>query len=770
MQISPYQNNLEKLITKVKKHTSISHMKGPNRYGEIQPIANWQDKAWQYQNNRGQKTNFYFVRDPKRKSFSFGTVNQYALIPSPRHELLKVYALHVAGKQIGTVKKINSHAIARKFLSEIDLLSYNSNVATSFVDDEGFTDSSYINLLNQFLRWLKEHQLIPQSIQEVKHKGNRLTGEEKLTRRSGKLPDEKAILVLGAIQYEVISQDITKWNTQPLAPQRDAFVCAMTTLALSSPNRVVAEQTVLNLQRLKTITQQVGDKKRTVNYLDWPGSKGFDDNKNHILSSMAPTVDHILKYLDAITAENRVLARFYKNPYASLKVVLGTYRVSDEKWKEVQLDIDKPVNMFVLGYMLGFYVSKAVIKKVQVSQDTPDAVKSITRGGRYIHYYKPLYRLQADDVMIVNSVTLSGVLALLSKDTKIHKSMNLYGNLKVTDLQKRWILYIKSWFPNFPELRNATVDGKCDAEYRLFALSGHQLNIKAGKYPAQKSPFSIVSPSTLGEVYQADLGHSRSTTIFQRHGFSKKLSLRPNQFRHYLNDAADKCGLPRVIINMWSGRKDPSQIIHYVHSTDDERSDVIADILYNEEEVTVEKAKKSIRLTTREDFDEQTGGIASVTSSGLCTQNLLVTPCSFLNDFNVQCILCPKSCHIAHDETAVELFKKDLEVQTVRLKKVSTNQSFLTSKAMQEWFKLHLSNTEKLKQLIELITDPSIEKGTLIRMLVNENEFRISNMKTKQVKIRKLVLPCIEQALTQLLTDKKMDKKDNVIEELLRLI
>lgn len=773
MQINPYQKKLKIFLEKVKNDTSIAHLRGPYKNGETPPTATWEDKAWQYQNNKGQIVSFGFVEVPAKLKFMFKCSDNFTLLPLPMHELLKAYALHLIGTKVSEKTKGLTFGLARKFVSKTDLfLSYSVDAISTFVDNEEITDDSYLRKINKFVRWLKDHQLIPQNIQEYKHKREALTGDELLKKRSEKLPDEKAILALGAIQYQVIPQNKSKWNTHPLDCQRDAFICSMTALALSSPNRVAAEQTVVTQQKLKMVTQEIKGKKKTVHYLDWSGSKGFDDNKNHILSSMASTVEHVLDYLDKVTEPNRVIARFYKDPNTSLKVILGSFAVSKEKWQAARPDINKPTNMFVLGYLLGFY-DKAKIQATQVRVicDTPNAVEvKVKRGKGYSsRYYKSIHLLQSDDVVIINSKPLTNLLAM-GNNQALGRFFGWKGNYSVANIQQRWRTYIKSINPTFPELRNDTADGKCDAEYRLFSLNGMQLELRVGGVKAQKSPYFVVSPATLADIYQSDLSNTRGKSIFQRHGFSAEFKLEPNQFRHYLNDTADRNGLPRAVINMWSGRSDPNQIIHYVHSTDDERAESIIDILYNEDGLTVEKAKQSICLISRDEYTNVTGEVASVTSSGICTQNLMVTPCQFLNDFNVQCVFCSKSCHVAHDDKTVALFKEDMKVQISRLNKVSMHPSFVNSEAMQSWYKLHLSNTEKLNQLIELMTDTEVEKGALIRMLVDKNEFRISNLKNKKIEIRKLALPDTKEALKLLLKGKQKDDKDEITEKLLRLI
>jgi len=766
MQIDPFLKKIEQFIDTMKQNTSIDHINGPYNPDEEPPKATWEDKAWQWVDSTGEKNNFYFI-ESNGKRIALSKVDEYSLLPSPKHEVLKAYTLHLVGRHISAQTRRVRQISARLFLSSNVNLTGDRDAFITFIETHNLSESKMQPLM-VFCRWLKLHQLIPPNVKEVKLKRQRMSGDEVVVNREQKLPDEKAIMALGAIQHSVIPQEKSKWNVHPLAPQRGAFVCAMSTLALSSPNRVVAEQTVLINQNLKSKTQTVNGIKRTVHYMYWSGSKGYDDNKCHILSSMAPTVEHVLDYLNSVTECNRIITRFYKNSGASLKKLLGGYQVSEEKWKADQSDVNQPTNLFKLGYLLGFYddLPEQDIH-IRVEPGTPDSIE-VKKNNRKTYYYKAIYALELNDAIIIIGKNIKRLLRIRPSWGPLYDRLSVSAISTLRDFQAYWVAHIKKQFPLFPELRNGSKSGKCDAEHMLFALNGYQLN-NVISYHGSGSPYAIISPKSMGSLYSNEISNPKQS-IFTRYGFAKEFRIAPHQFRHYLTDTADRNGLPRSVINMWSGRKDPNQIIHYVHSTNDERADVIADILYNEDGLTEEKAKQSIRLVSRDKYTDMTGEVASVTSSGICTQNLIVTPCQYLNDFNVQCLFCAKSCHVAHDEKTVALLREDLSAQKARLNRVSEHPRFTNSEAIQSWFKLHLSNMEKLKQLIELMTSPEIEEGALIRILVDENEFRISNLKTKQLEIRKLALPNSQAALNLMLKERQQGEKDVITQELLELI
>lgn len=771
MSINQFTSRIQSFIETVKNETDISHMCGPCKAGEAPPPATWQDKAWVHEDKDGKKANFFFALNTTGQT-RVSSIDKHALLASPWHELLKAYALDLTTQTLSVTNRRKKVSTARDLIVDSNFFStFANNDVISYWEKYGGGKNA--GLLNAFIRWLKDHDLIPPNTQDVHYEKISQDGVESLDSRLKKLPDEKAIMVMGAIQHETIPWDKSQWESiHILDNQRDAFVCAMFALSMSSPNRAEAEQPVLNLQQLKTMTEIVDGKEKTTHYLDWSGSKGFDDNKNHIVSQMAPVISLVLDYMALITSPNRVLMRFYKQPNAPLNDILRGFKVADANWQAVKPDPDRPTNLFSLAYLLGFY-DRATMKNVRVTLETTGAQKE--KRGIHVYYSKPIAHLQLGDVIQVYASQI-GSLLLVKSSKGLLKTLDLDGTLTIAEIQSRWLTHLKKQFSSFPTVRNSTNEGNCDIEHRLFALNSAQLGLSGSRggndYVGSSSPFAIPSPVTMGKIYSNDLNGSSGTkgTIFERHGFSKMFRIAPHQMRHYMTDAADRGGLPVAVNNMWGGRKDPSQIIHYVHSTDDERASVVSDIFYNEDGNTQEEIKDSIRLATKENYERviRVQGVASITSSGICTQNLIVTPCQYLNDMNTHCVGCPKSCHVAHDEGAIQLLKRDLMYQEERLLNVKAKPQFRNSEAMKSWFKLHLINTEKLQQLIELMTDPNIEQGNMIRMLIDTSEFRISNLKTKQIEIRNLALPDTEAALKRVLEGNK-GKENEVINQLLEM-
>jgi hypothetical protein len=751
--INTFSEHLSVVIEDAKKKHFIGHLKNEN--GDT---ATWESKAWVY-SEKGKSLKIAFVKNYGRGS-TVKAINKhpakYLAFPSPIREVLMLYSLRIINQQnIALEVRKNRFNEAKKFAQSVE-------------DLEGITDrhvnqyakalaKSTQSHLNSFLAFLNEYFFEHNSLRKIKIKRNEQTGAEVEESQKGKMADETSIAALGCILYEVIPPEKGRWSTAPLASQREAFVCTMSALALSSPNRAVAEQTVLDAQRLQSHSVTENSEKKTVYYLDWKGSKGYKNNENHILEPMSECVERCLDYMIKATEPNRVLSRFYANPQMILGKLLSKQDCDSSRWEQVNPDLKEPTNMVVLGYLLGLYDDKTNL--VQVVPGTEGASYDCSRSRKW---FKSIWMLRNKDKLKITKSSLASLIGT-PKNSVLCKSMAISGDVTLKEFQDCWINQVNKTHPVFPEMRNNTKDGVCDARTMLFALSRRQL----ARPGTMTSPFMLASPQTLGEIFPLEIGGR----IFINHGFSREFRIAPHQFRHYINHSGVESNIPKLIMNLWSGRKDPTQIVHYVHTSAADQASTVSDIMFNEKVENVEQAKQHIRVLSQEEYEGLTGIIASETSSGVCTQQLTVTPCSYLNDFNTQCVLCSKSCHIAHNEDAIALLRKDLTHQNLRLDQVANSNCLNVSRASQDWYKTHGLNTAMLEQLLELMTDKKIEKGSLIRLLTEQNQFRVTNLKTKQIDTIKLSLPDIEKELDKLLNDHRSEESDDTtINDLLELI
>lgn len=142
---------------------------------------------------------------------------------------------------------------------------------------------------------------------------------------------------------------------------------------------------------------------------------------------------------------------------------------------------------------------------------------------------------------------------------------------------------------------------------------------------------------------------------------------------------------------------------------------------------------------------------ATITSTGICTQELNVTPCDYLNDFVSQCFMCSASCHVVGDTKVIQFLEKDHEVQAARLALASKDRRLPSSTAMQKWFVIHSRNTHVLASLIDFLK--KFEAGSIIRFSSPTGEFHITDPITKAIKKIQCAIPDFESRVRGLIAE-----------------
>jgi hypothetical protein len=212
-------------------------------------------------------------------------------------------------------------------------------------------------------------------------------------------------------------------------------------------------------------------------------------------------------------------------------------------------------------------------------------------------------------------------------------------------------------------------------------------------------------------------------------------------------------GIPQTAIAMTSGRRDIRQNAEYDNRTSDEKMQPIRSLFTAEK--THEELRREVRVIGHKEYEVATGKNATITSTGVCGQQLTVNPCTYLNDFESHCALCSSSTHFAHDEAAILLLEDDLKTQKIRLEIVSNDKYLNVNERLQSWFKTHYRNTYILEQLIGLMKREDLEVGTAIKYVGSNNSFRLTDLKAKTIEEVKILLPDSEAVLQSLIESNK---------------
>lgn len=329
---------------------------------------------------------------------------------------------------------------------------------------------------------------------------------------------------------------------------------------------------------------------------------------------------------------------------------------------------------------------------------------------------------------------------------KNHRPDELNQISTIAKIERWWINHFKTTlFPTFPTGFTRT-ETRVQMHQALFIFSSKELLLHYGTKKFEVSHFSLMTPATLSSHIKSRLKRPRKMkhpSIFESHGFGEDMWLNPHQLRHFTNTVAYMSDIPIEIITAWSGRINSNQTHEYIHMSEEEKSSKINSILN-----FPRNNDADIRIITMNELSTSTNLPASITSTGVCMQELNISPCTYLNDFTSQCFMCPSTAYISGDKNAIEFLKKDLTIQEIRLNNAQNDPRIHNSQAMREWYCIHSINTIILSKLIELMNKQP--RGTIIYHAINSNEFKLTDLSTGQIETVRLELPGTNEVLKQL--------------------
>ncbi|EJM84474.1 hypothetical protein [Pseudomonas sp. GM67] len=707
--------------------------------------ADFDDLIWYHIDpNTGRRTRYLCGIHGRKGKGNAGSLPTDSL-PYPYNHLIKVWIIEVVNKNLSATEKQAQTSAARKLLSHMDGDLYTQTEST--VNNLDFGERTVARLRSFFDFCVKKGVMRKINLKRSDNRDR--TGHAYLDSALEKLPDITTVLALGTIfsnVFEHVDEDGVLLPGGRII-MRDALIVTFTALSLASPNRTSAEIPLLPKQKLHSHSEGDG---APVYYLDWIGSKGYGNYKNHVLSALAEPVTKAMNFFFKACEPARVLCRFYETPCRSFNALLGDLEIAPDLKRNLFLD-QRP-NLFTLGYALGFY---GVNQCVPVLKEGADLISiHRTQRGKCFEQ-KPIWSLRSEDRLSVSYTGAQSLSALpiLFGYSNIPNIFSDKVTVTIGEVQDWWISFYKeNILPEFP-LSFSSGESSLPLKNAMFCFLGSWIygdsnNRGSGGKLFQKSNFSVVPLASLGKSVLSRIGLNRDiTSIFQSYGFSSELSLSPHSLRHFSNTLADLSNIPIEIITAWSGRKSSEQTHTYIHTSEEEKSGRVSAIM-NPPDID----KRTIRIFSQEQLAKAANLPASLTSTGLCTQNLNVTPCDYLNDFVSQCFLCPESCHIAGDEDAIKLLLKDLSFQVMRLDSVAMDLRLPTSQAMKQWYVIHSRNVHILSMLIDLMRGCSA--GTTIRYSNRNSEFNLIDLSTMVITKVACALPNFETRLKGLIEDK----------------
>ncbi|MBP1625923.1 MAG: integrase [Holophagaceae bacterium] len=268
--------------------------------------------------------------------------------------------------------------------------------------------------------------------------------------------------------------------------------------------------------------------------------------------------------------------------------------------------------------------------------------------------------------------------------------------------------------PRFPVFDEATGITYSKA---LMVVQKNQFHPIKGVYPSMIEAFS-----TNRMNFHLGSCRERSISLFARFGFKEPdggpIELTTHQFRHWLNTMAQRGGLSQVDIAKWCDRIDIRQNQAYNHMTSHELVEMTRGITKEDPKLFGPLGELAMRSPlSRDEFMQLEFPTAHTTEIGFCVHDFTMLPCQKHRD----CINCSEHVCVKGDARKTQRIMEQLEIAEEQLKRAmeATTDGYFGAG---RWAEHHQATIERLRALAQVLNDPSVPVGALIRM-VNPNEY-----------------------------------------------
>ena len=643
-------------------------------------------------------------------------------------DIVKSYWVNLVCKYQTDPKIVSAKAIAIRHL--VSILAHGQKLLCdiSTADWQLFVDycGKYSKPISQvlfgleFIKIMTTEALIPANIKFTHPFTHAESLKGRLERNKNLMPTQETVIAIGNIFHQKMPNVDEPFNI--ITDQRENFALAMLGLSFAAPNRAAAEYFLLKTQAMRTKTiRDINGDTRNIFSLDWVGSKKFKDHHKHIWDQMSSTVERSLYFMKHAFDPARVLARFYEDPEQPLANLIKNTTIRVNR----KISLKQKITLWQLGSLLGFYDSYSAVNQKHLN----------TIEG---------FPFNADESKQLSNHQLMSLFNFVIKtrceESRIKELAKEIGpNHSLRSLQKTWIKYVKSKNPYFPNRVHGNGKTVRLSNAMVLMLGCQQL---PGTFRFANTCFGITS-ANLRSCYDVAL-----RKLFKENGYCESgYSIMPSQPRHYINTLCQEEGLGQELIAYFSGRAKVTHNIHYDHSDDDEKH-FRAITLHGEK-------SRNINVIDAQEYTELTGRAAADMGVGLCTQDLYQNPCTYLSDFEANCVGCPSSAYCKGDTKALDLMQRDLAIQEQRLKSAPLQLDLTKNILSARWFKLHSHKVNVYRVLIELMKDKTILDGSIIRFTEQRDQFAVIDLHDKTLIIKTVQLPAPDAALDEKLLEQE---------------
>ncbi|EGR1579499.1 integrase [Vibrio parahaemolyticus] len=576
--------------------------------------------------------------------------------------------------------------------------------------------------LNDLLKFLIDHKLLKSFTWKsgLKKTADNATGEDADKRRQDKMPDENALLALASVNAQKV---------EDLSP-RDIFTTSTMTLLLAAPNRG-SEPLYLLSDPIHT------DELKVWEVLKMDGFTRDD-------------VKEILKY----QKENEIV---FEDTEGVVFDDFGNVREDSQEADDEVLDLTATIQIKGIKWYSGkdfghahkwiptcmYGVVETAVERLRaLSEPARKFAKMLEDTPNF-----PRHEL-CPDVPEDQLLTMDEVAMALGRD------LSIYGDLSDAKRRKKWQSARNQFLKRKGVIRedyrvtlrdlNSILrkDLPKDFPYIPFDNGNGKVKVRWSEalYAGFANGLDTIKSNILTELYiptidtlNEDLAPTKkknrttgelstgSLSVFQRweHG---DLSMTSHQVRHMLDTMASVNGMDGEQRANWAMRSDPRHNRYYDHTTPEEYgADFIEDrekelasqgLMNNPTTGTTQIQVQVATPRTLQELNTKAALTAHTNEFGMCVTSYMAEPCTKYRD----CINCDQQVCEKGDDGKCERIRKRLKDEK-RLLKMDKKAVDDGVQGAVQFYERRKITTERCEQLLTMMEDPSIEEGSLIRLL-----------------------------------------------------
>jgi hypothetical protein len=227
----------------------------------------------------------------------------------------------------------------------------------------------------------------------------------------------------------------------------------------------------------------------------------------------------------------------------------------------------------------------------------------------------------------------------------------------------------------------------------------------------------LVEPMAYHHLADFLTGRTRRKSVFERFGICEEdgtfCRITSHQFRHWLNDIADKGGLPVDLQTRWMGRQNPQDTQAYRHATAEERLQWLKNGIRNGEICgTMANVYFALPEEERDEFLEGQIQAVHVTPLGLCLHDFAIDPCRYYLNCARRCPEYLRTKGNQQERTnLIQVQRRTKQALEIAQAQVSAG----NGEIVQAWIEHYEETLAGVEAALAIDDDESVSDGTMIQ-------------------------------------------------------